>query len=126
MPWEYDGVKERDVFLDGDEFCFMCRDGGDLMVCDAGGCKKVYHMACLKIETLPVGQWMCPYHFCQQCGIEVKDKSNYCALCPTSYCYKHLPTDLKDKHFDLDTDDFLCESCTTRELETKKGSVWIN
>jgi hypothetical protein len=39
--------------------CSICRDGGDLLLCD--GCPKSFHPACLKIKEadLPVGNWYC-------------------------------------------------------------------
>lgn len=33
-----------------DAMCFFCQDGGDLLMCDARGCVRAYHLGCLKEE----------------------------------------------------------------------------
>lgn len=40
--------------------CSICRDGGDLILCDK--CPKSFHPKCLKIKQndIPVGTWYCP------------------------------------------------------------------
>jgi hypothetical protein len=40
-----------------DDFCGLCRDGGNLIVCDVENCKKVFHPACVKLESIPTGKW---------------------------------------------------------------------
>mmetsp|Transcript_25752 Transcript_25752/g.63071 ORF Transcript_25752/g.63071 Transcript_25752/m.63071 type:complete len:643 (-) Transcript_25752:259-2187(-) len=42
------------------DFCFICNDGGDLLVCD--GCERAYHLGCLKppLKEIPEGDWFCP------------------------------------------------------------------
>ncbi|CAJ1953807.1 unnamed protein product [Cylindrotheca closterium] len=42
------------------DFCFICNDGGDLLVCD--GCERAYHLGCLKppLAEIPEGDWFCP------------------------------------------------------------------
>lgn len=45
-----DGKKEHD-----DE-CFRCGEGGELVMCDRGGCPKVYHLHCLKLSKPPHGE----------------------------------------------------------------------
>ena len=42
------------------ESCAICRDGGDLLLCD--NCPKSFHMECLKLkkEDIPEGSWYCP------------------------------------------------------------------
>lgn len=34
---------EGEQVYDGDDFCFMCRDGGELILCDYQGCRKGNH-----------------------------------------------------------------------------------
>lgn len=53
--------------FDGDDLCFLCRDGGNLIVCEQAGCHKVYHPACLKMDKVPLGVWECPHHTCLTC-----------------------------------------------------------
>ena len=31
-----------------DPLCTICGDGGDVLLCDAGGCRRVYHAACVR------------------------------------------------------------------------------
>jgi len=45
-----------------DETCFVCLDGGEIVVCDNPECGKVYHVACLGLEVFPPGEWICPFH----------------------------------------------------------------
>jgi hypothetical protein len=42
------------------DFCVVCDDGGDLLVCD--GCDRAYHLGCLKppLAAIPEGDWFCP------------------------------------------------------------------
>ncbi|KAF5754914.1 putative chromatin regulator PHD family [Helianthus annuus] len=48
-------VEEEDV-------CFMCYDGGDLVICDKRNCPKAYHPACINREEAffqTKGRWNC-------------------------------------------------------------------
>lgn len=52
---------ESDV-EDADE-CNICRDGGELMICDGGdemaGCEKSFHTNCVGRMVTPEGDWVC-------------------------------------------------------------------
>ncbi|XP_026833395.1 chromodomain-helicase-DNA-binding protein 3 [Drosophila erecta] len=43
-----------------EEYCRVCRDGGDLLCCDS--CPSVYHRTCLTppLKSIPKGDWICP------------------------------------------------------------------
>ena len=55
-------------------------------MCDKLGCAKCYHLECLKIEEKLRGKWMCPWHFCDECG---KKATVLCSECPNSFCGAH-------------------------------------
>lgn len=42
------------------EFCRVCKDGGELLCCDA--CPSSYHIHCLNppLPEIPNGEWLCP------------------------------------------------------------------
>merc|ERR1712157_427722 len=50
----------RQNFDEHYEFCMVCKDGGDLLLCDTCPCS--YHMKCLNppIVEIPDGDWSCP------------------------------------------------------------------
>ena len=67
---DHDEEDDDDGFLvddDDDEIhddeCHICKDGGDLMVCDGGrhmdGCGRSYHGPCVGRSTIPQGDWVC-------------------------------------------------------------------
>lgn len=46
------------------EFCAVCKDGGDLLICDT--CPNSYHLNCLNppMVVVPDGEWSCPRCTC--------------------------------------------------------------
>ncbi|GCB83880.1 hypothetical protein scyTo_0024743, partial [Scyliorhinus torazame] len=48
------------------EFCRVCKDGGELLCCDA--CPSSYHIHCLNppLPEIPNGEWLCPRCLCPQ------------------------------------------------------------
>ncbi|XP_072254958.1 chromodomain-helicase-DNA-binding protein 3 [Pyxicephalus adspersus] len=48
------------------EFCRVCKDGGELLCCDA--CVSSYHIHCLNppLPDIPHGEWLCPRCTCPQ------------------------------------------------------------
>ena len=73
--------------------CYICGDGGELLMCDKGGCAKCYHKGCLGSEVNTRGKWICPWHFCDDCG---KWASILCSECPNSYCRAHSSGQITD------------------------------
>lgn len=86
-----DAAQEKKEF-ESDDACAVCGDGGDLIICDAKGCKRVYHAVCAELAEIPSGQWECAVHFCHTCGQRVNDANSVrCSACPTSFCAAHIP-----------------------------------
>ncbi|TVU48645.1 hypothetical protein EJB05_08286 [Eragrostis curvula] len=66
--------------------CFICFDGGNLVVCDRRGCPKVYHPACIKREESFFNsrtKWNCGWHICSSCE---KAVHYMCYTCTYSLC----------------------------------------
>ena len=69
---EGEGVPDQEIEVPAEtnndhhmEFCRVCRDGGELLCCDA--CPLAYHTYCLSppLRTVPDGDWHCP-----RCSVE--------------------------------------------------------
>uniref|UniRef100_UPI00358F9DE4 chromodomain-helicase-DNA-binding protein 4-like isoform X2 n=1 Tax=Myxine glutinosa TaxID=7769 RepID=UPI00358F9DE4 len=58
---EPDDEEEEDDHM---EFCRVCKDGGELLCCDA--CPSSYHIHCLNppLPEIPNGEWLCPRCTC--------------------------------------------------------------
>ncbi|KAK1262314.1 Zinc finger CCCH domain-containing protein 44 [Acorus gramineus] len=71
---------------EGEEVCFICLDGGNLVVCDHRNCEKVYHPSCVDRDEAffkSKGQWNCGWHICSIC----EKASHYmCYTCTFSLC----------------------------------------
>ncbi len=107
----------QDIGRDSEDYCFLCKDGGDLIECDYCTkynsktnqmssssqqkirCRKVYHAYCLGYEMPEAQVWHCPRTFCTVCGESAKKKSikftcKYCTIslcgdCPTEYAKQY-------------------------------------
>ncbi|KAH9684792.1 hypothetical protein KPL70_013666 [Citrus sinensis] len=69
-----------------ENWCYVCKDGGKLRLCDHLRCPKVYHSECVdKDESFLVAEtkWTCNWHFCHVCG---KASKFYCLCCPSAVC----------------------------------------
>ncbi|KAL4378071.1 hypothetical protein GQ457_02G013910 [Hibiscus cannabinus] len=69
-----------------EDVCFICFDGGSLVLCDRHGCPKAYHPACIKRDEAffkSKAKWNCGWHICSTC-----QKGSYymCNTCPYSLC----------------------------------------
>ncbi|XP_074313267.1 uncharacterized protein LOC141648477 [Silene latifolia] len=70
----------------GEDVCFICLDGGDLVLCDRRGCPKAYHPSCVDHDDeffKTKGHWYCGWHMCNQCG---KNAYFKCCTCQFSLC----------------------------------------
>ena len=54
---------EEEANIDEEDSCVICKDGGELMVCDGGdknpGCGKSFHAVCVNRSAIPDGDWIC-------------------------------------------------------------------
>ncbi|CAA0839215.1 Zinc finger CCCH domain-containing protein 44 [Striga hermonthica] len=69
-----------------EDVCFICFDGGSLVLCDRKGCPKAYHPACIKRDEAffrSKTKWNCGWHICIVCR-----KASYymCYTCTYSLC----------------------------------------
>ncbi|KAH9623009.1 hypothetical protein KSS87_009632 [Heliosperma pusillum] len=56
------GVKTPSRKIVGEDVCFICLDGGDLVLCDRRGCPKAYHPSCVDHDDeffKTKGHWYC-------------------------------------------------------------------
>ncbi|KAK4572430.1 hypothetical protein RGQ29_030753, partial [Quercus rubra] len=75
-------IKDRD----SEDWCFECKDGGKLMICDYRDCLKVYHPECVgKGDSFMENEepWNCNRHSCLICQNTAKF---YCVCCPNAVC----------------------------------------
>ena len=66
-----EGELEFEHYADGnldqgqneDDLCCICRDHGELLICDGGdhapGCSRGFHISCVGLESIPDGDWIC-------------------------------------------------------------------
>lgn len=109
--------KEEEVDSHEDE-CFICQDGGSLLLCEQKGCSKAYHLECVARKVFPPKsqKWVCPMHFCQVCQ---KAASMFCSLCPVSFCHKHSEDKFLKKP---DTGELICLQICSRLMEEEGRS----
>ncbi|KAJ0845330.1 putative chromatin regulator PHD family [Helianthus annuus] len=79
------GKKVKEVVEDED-VCFICFDGGSLVLCDHRACPKAYHPACIKRDEEffeSAAKWNCGWHICSICQ---KTAHHMCYTCTYSLC----------------------------------------
>ena len=77
-----------------DNSCTVCGDGGDLLLCDRRGCRRVYHSACVGLKEAP-DVWDCPVHACALCRTRVVDPCQACRSCHRAFCDAHFTRQLR-------------------------------
>ncbi|XP_019438191.1 PREDICTED: zinc finger CCCH domain-containing protein 19 isoform X2 [Lupinus angustifolius] len=69
-----------------EDVCFICFDGGDLVLCNRRGCPKAYHPSCVNRDEAffrTKGKWNCGWHLCSNCE---KNAHYMCYTCTFSLC----------------------------------------
>ncbi|MCL7023432.1 hypothetical protein MKW94_014280 [Papaver nudicaule] len=79
-------VEENNEEKAAEDWCFYCKDGGLLLVCDHKDCHKAYHSECVgKDPSFPETEepWICNRHRCFKCG----GGPEFCCIgCPKAVC----------------------------------------
>ncbi|XP_071704354.1 zinc finger CCCH domain-containing protein 44-like [Rutidosis leptorrhynchoides] len=78
--------REAVVPEEDEDVCFICFDGGSLVLCDHRGCPKAYHPACIKRDEAffeSAAKWECGWHICSICQ---KTAHHMCYTCTYSLC----------------------------------------
>ncbi|XP_009618970.1 helicase protein MOM1-like isoform X3 [Nicotiana tomentosiformis] len=46
-----------------EKMCTICKQGGEILICDGRGCKRCYHLSCLDppLDDFPPGAWHCTW-----------------------------------------------------------------
>ncbi|KAK1303244.1 Zinc finger CCCH domain-containing protein 19 [Acorus calamus] len=112
-----------------EEVCFICFDGGNLVVCDRRNCPKVYHPSCVNRDEAffrSKGRWNCGWHICSICE---KTAHFMCYTCTYSLCKGCI----KESGFScVRGNKGLCETCmrTVMLIETneppKEGTAGVD
>ncbi|XAR56266.1 hypothetical protein NMG60_11036679 [Bertholletia excelsa] len=77
-----------------EDWCFICKDGGLINVCDFKNCPKSYHAECVEKEgsickertiSKDGNRWSCNWHYCFICH---KSSKYHCYCCPNAVCQR--------------------------------------
>ncbi|XP_043222807.1 chromodomain-helicase-DNA-binding protein Mi-2 homolog isoform X1 [Amphibalanus amphitrite] len=130
------GRDEEGYETDHQDFCEVCQQGGEIILCDT--CPKAYHLVCLEpeLEEPPEGKWMCPtcekdgpperpakqsddehQEFCRKC----KDGGELlcCDMCVAAYHTHCLNPPLKE----IPDGDWRCPRCSCEPLTGKVQKI---
>ncbi|CAH8347494.1 unnamed protein product [Eruca vesicaria subsp. sativa] len=102
-------MAEKEEEKEWEDWCFICKDGGSLMLCDYKDCPKAYHASCVEncINSAEESDdsYICEWHSCYLCG---KSPKLHCLCCPHAVC-EGCVTHAEFIH--LKVDKGLCNQC---------------
>lgn len=108
-------TKPVEPIEDSEDYCFVCKDGGDLILCDHEICTKAYHLNCIG-KPIPSDQWICGWHTCCKCR---QSSSIGCICCPNAVCERCI----------VDNEEFariggvygICDECLKLAMMVEEG-----
>ncbi|XP_075488346.1 zinc finger CCCH domain-containing protein 19-like isoform X1 [Primulina tabacum] len=78
--------------LVAEDWCFVCKNGGFVRICDYKQCLKSYHPSCVgKNDSFLESEdhWTCNWHTCFLC---LRSACHHCYTCAKAVCHHCLPT----------------------------------
>ncbi|KAL2346477.1 hypothetical protein Fmac_000477 [Flemingia macrophylla] len=102
---------ERDLPpYQNENICFLCRYGGELVLCD--GCPSSFHLCCVGLDHVPDGDWFCPACSCKICKQRYANDCSDNRLLVCFQCERKYHTDcLKGQGFTRVESWFCNETC---------------
>lgn len=85
--------KAEEKTEEGEDVCFICFDGGDLVLCDRKSCTKAYHPTCVGRDEAffqTKGPWTCGWHLCTECEKPAKFLCYTCTYSACEVCVKDV------------------------------------
>ncbi|KAK9164291.1 hypothetical protein Syun_005193 [Stephania yunnanensis] len=101
-------AKRKEKEKGEEDVCFICFDGGNLVLCDRRGCPKAYHPSCVNRDEAffrSKGRWNCGWHICSNCE---KGARFMCYTCTYSLCKGCMK---ESEFFCIRGNRGLCETC---------------
>ncbi|XP_066991468.2 chromodomain-helicase-DNA-binding protein Mi-2 homolog isoform X2 [Anabrus simplex] len=125
------GEGEDGYETDHQDYCEVCQQGGEIMLCDT--CPRAYHLVCLEpeLEEAPEGKWSCPH--CEAEGVPDQDDDDddehmeYCRVCEDGgelLCCDSCPSAyhtfcLNPPLNDIPDGEWRCPRCSVKPLPGK-------
>lgn len=93
-----------------DSVCFVCQYGGELIHCDH--CMSSYHLTCIDLKEVAVGQSFCPCCRCGLCGLASSASDNKLFTHVCYQCSRQYHVDCLNKGGSISEDSCLDKFCS--------------